>query len=148
LFVGLLFRLRDVAAAAQHASFPEQLLQRRLLDQLQALPWLTELNPQQLLEEYRALQMMVLYNGDSWSGTQEQSRAEKDAVPDVGPGHVRRDQGSKKKGGRDEEMEEFLVQQVGLHVRHGARWDQAALLKARWLGAQLISNCPCALLLA
>lgn len=88
-------RLRDVAAAGQQASWPEQLLHRRLLDQLQSLPELSGLSPQQLLDEYRALQLMVLYNG---------SEPEAAAEGLVGAGD--------KKKGLAEDMEEFLAEQV------------------------------------
>jgi hypothetical protein len=78
------------------------------------LPWWTELDAQQLLEEYRALQMMVMYNGDRVdSSTAEGVNAAGVAVEDVAEGPARRDQSSsKKKGGMDAELEEYLVQQV------------------------------------
>lgn len=60
VLVPILHRLRDVAAAGQQASWPEQLLHRRLLNQLQSMPELAGLAPQQLLDEYRALQLMEL----------------------------------------------------------------------------------------
>jgi hypothetical protein len=93
--------LRDVAAAGQQASWPEQLLHRRLLDQLQSLPELAGLAPQQLLEEYRALQLMVLCNG----GGEEAAAAAADGAVGAAAEGVGTGESSKKKA-LAEDMEE------------------------------------------
>jgi hypothetical protein len=72
------------------------------------------MDPQQLLEEYWSLQMMVMYNGDrADSSTAVGADAAGAGGDDVGEGPAGRDQSSsKKKGGMDAALEEFLVQQV------------------------------------
>lgn len=93
--------------------WPEQLLQRRLLDQLQALPGWSEVDPDTLLADYRDLQMMALYNGpEGDSGDNQQAmQAVGDVMVPVG---------EKGKKGFDRDMEEFLVQQV----RTADSWGQ------------------------
>lgn len=95
-------RLRELASAGSKASWPEEYLQRRLLDQLQALPGWSEVDPDTLLADYRDLQMMALYNGpEADSGNDQQAmQAVGDVMVPVG------------KKGFDRELEEFLVQQV------------------------------------
>jgi hypothetical protein len=93
-------RLQDVAAAGKQGAWSEQKLQRRLLDQLQSVPEVSRLQPDELLAEYKALQMMVMYNGA-------------DSEPDA-------QQASKAKKGIDAETEEFFVQQV--RGQSGATW--------------------------
>ena len=87
----MLSRLHTITAAAQQGHWPEELLQRRLLDQLQQVPAIAALGPEELLAEYRALQLMALYNGPSLVGGE---------VP------------AGKKKGMDSELEDFMVHQV------------------------------------
>jgi hypothetical protein len=81
-----------VAAAGQQGGWCEQKLQRRLLDQLQ--PEVACMQPDELLAEFKALQMMVMYNGADGGEVQQQGSG-------------------KGKKGVDAKTEEFLVQQVG-----------------------------------
>jgi len=92
------------------------MLQAQLRKKLQALPQYNGLQPQQLLEEYRALQMMMIYNGPAAAG---------------GDHRTAKDQGKldNKKTGIDEEVEEFLLQQVGWLCKHCPSWPVVAMLK-------------------
>ena len=125
-----------MASAGKQSSWPEQLLQRRLLDQLQSLPEVADLQPEALLEEFRALQLMAMYNGppreptggdDPATGGDDQATvAAADGSLESGGGggaaggvDVRaelsdglRASGQKGKKGIDADMEEFLLQQV------------------------------------
>lgn len=103
VLVPMIHRLRDVNAAGQQASWPEQLLHRQLLDQLQSLPELVGLAPQQLLEEYRALQLMVLYNGSHEAAA---------GSPEAAAEGVGADSAADKKKALAEDMEEYLAGQV------------------------------------
>jgi hypothetical protein len=85
-----------VAAAGQQGGWSEQKLQRRLLDQLQ--PEVACMQPDELLAEFKALQMMVMYNGADASAEAQQQGA------------------GKGKKDMDAQTEEFLVQQVGCYV--------------------------------
>ena len=98
MFVPCCGRLEEVAAAGKQAAWPEQLLQRRLLVQLQSMPAVSHLTPQELLSEYRALQLMAMYNGgnDTICSKADQAKCKLDA-----------------------ETEEFLVQQVGAYTKGG-----------------------------
>jgi hypothetical protein len=89
----ILCRLQDVAAAGQQGGWSEQKLQRRLLDQLQ--PEVACMQPDELLAEFKALQMMVMYNGAGGEAQQ---------------------QGAGKGKDMNAQTEEFLVQQVGCYV--------------------------------
>ena len=82
------------------------------MDELQQLPEDSDLQPQELLSEFRALQMMALYNGRQGSGdaTDLDVIAAADAGLAVGKGQI-----MKKKF--DEKMEEFLLQQVWPEAR-------------------------------
>ena len=66
----ILCRLQDVAAAGQQGGWSEQKLQRCLLDQLQ--PEVACMQPDELLAEFKALQMMVMYDGADGGEVQQQ----------------------------------------------------------------------------
>ena len=83
-------RLLETAAAGQHKQSHPALLQRALLDQLQQLPEVVALSPEELLAELQALQMAALYGTEADLGEEE---------------------GKHKLLGN--KTEEFLVEQVG-----------------------------------
>lgn len=93
-------RLKELAAFAQQQRKPEQLLQVTLLRQLEQYEEFLDLTPDDLWEELQSLQLAALYGRDG----------------DVEGGDELKKSKKSKAGGLHDEVEEFLIQQVGSQV--------------------------------
>jgi hypothetical protein len=88
----MIHRLLDTAAAAQTRKSPEQILHKRLLEQLNDYEELSSLSPEELLAELQIMQLAAVYEGGC--SLSHKTKA-------LGSG-----------------TEEFLVQQVGMGAHY------------------------------
>jgi hypothetical protein len=94
-------RLKELAEAAHQSRCPSQLLQRKLLDELEEVEEVAALTADELVAELRDMQLAVLYGGEAATGDEEHS----------GSSSVTGRPHKSCKAG-NEQLEQFLVDQV------------------------------------